>query len=192
MRLPFLPTLLVAAAVATMVGLGIWQLQRAEWKQGLIATYKASATREPVAWAAVDRGDESFLYRRASGFCVEPVAWRSVAGRNLADQPGWSHIASCRTGGLEGPGMEVELGWSKSPQPPQWQGGAVSGVLAPDRSHGVRLVADAPPPGLQQVKPPSPEATPNNHVMYAMQWFFFAGVAALIYGLALRRRQRGG
>ena len=29
-RLPLIPTLVVAAAVATMIWLGIWQLQRAE------------------------------------------------------------------------------------------------------------------------------------------------------------------
>ena len=36
-RLPILPTIIVAAAVAVMIGLGIWQLQRAEWKNRLIA-----------------------------------------------------------------------------------------------------------------------------------------------------------
>ncbi len=30
MRFPILPTLLVAAAVATMIALGIWQLRRAD------------------------------------------------------------------------------------------------------------------------------------------------------------------
>ena len=192
MRFPLIPTLIVAAAVATMIGLGVWQLQRAEWKEGLIATYRANAERAAVAWPNVAPEGDDLLYRRATGFCLEPTGWRAVAGRNVRDEPGWSHIAACRTGGGEGPGMQVELGWSKSPQPPQWRGGEVTGWIAPDRKHRIRLVADKPPPGLDQVKPPSPEATPNNHRLYALQWFFFAAAAALIYVLALRRRQRGG
>ena len=38
-RLPLLPTLVVAGAVAVMIGLGIWQLQRAAWKERLLAEY---------------------------------------------------------------------------------------------------------------------------------------------------------
>ena len=38
-RVPVIPTLLVAAAVAAMIALGVWQLQRLEWKEGLIARY---------------------------------------------------------------------------------------------------------------------------------------------------------
>src|SRR3546814_3746398 len=33
MRLPILPTLVVAAAVAVMIGLGFWQLERKAWKE---------------------------------------------------------------------------------------------------------------------------------------------------------------
>ena len=36
-RLPVLPTLVVAAAVVVMIGLGIWQLQRAAWKERLVS-----------------------------------------------------------------------------------------------------------------------------------------------------------
>ena len=39
MRLPFWPTLIVAAAVATMIGLGIWQLRRMDEKEALIARF---------------------------------------------------------------------------------------------------------------------------------------------------------
>jgi surfeit locus 1 family protein len=38
--------------------------------------------------------------------------------------------------------------------------------------------------------PPSPATIPNNHLNYAVQWFLFAGIAALIYFLALRQRWR--
>lgn len=38
--------------------------------------------------------------------------------------------------------------------------------------------------------PPSPDTIPNNHLSYAVQWFLFAGIAAVIYALALRQRWR--
>ena len=191
MRLPVLPTLIVAAACLTMIGLGIWQLQRSGEKEALIERYRAAAGRPPVAWPSLPPADDELLYRRSEGFCTEVVGWRAVAGRNRAGQSGWSNIAACRTGGLEGPGMQVDMGWSRSHEPPRgWRGGAVSGVIAPDREHRIRLVSEAPAPGLQPSARPNPEDLPNNHLMYAFQWFFFAAVAALIYVLALRRRQR--
>jgi surfeit locus 1 family protein len=189
MRLPFLPTALVAAAVAAMVGLGIWQLQRAEWKKGLIAQYEANSRLPPIAWPALPPADDKLLYRRAAGFCLQPVEWRAVAGRNLKDEPGWSHIAACRTG-AEGPGMQVDIGWSRSSDPPRWPGGEVSGLIAPDRKHRIRLVADRAAPGLEPSRPPSPASMPDNHLLYAFQWFFFAGAALVIYALALRKREK--
>ena len=189
MKLPFLPTAIVGAAVATMIGLGIWQLQRSDWKKGLIAQYEANSSLPPVAWPAVPTGDDNLLYRRATGFCLEPTGWRAVAGRNRRDEPGWAHIAACRTG-TEGPGMQVDMGWSKQSASPQWRGGEVSGLIVPDRKHVMRLVSDSPAPGLEPSKLPSPADMPNNHMMYALQWFFFAIAAAAIYVLALRGRQR--
>ena len=190
-RWPLIPSLVVAAAVLTMIGLGIWQLGRAEWKQELIARFEANRDLPATAWPSVPPADDSLLYRRATGFCLEPVAWRAIAGRNLADVTGWSHIASCRTGGGEGPGMEVDIGWSKSSKPPAWRGGEVSGIVVPDSKHRIRLVATSAAPGLQPSLPPSPSGTANNHLLYALQWFFFAAAAAVIYGLALRRRRAG-
>lgn len=188
-RWPVIPTLIVAAAVATMIGLGIWQLRRSEWKQGLIAQYEENRARPPVAWPSVPPADDSLFYRRARGFCLQPVAWRAVAGRNLQHEAGWSHIASCRTGGAEGPGMEVDVGWSKASGSPAWKGGTVEGVIVPDSRHRIRLVADNRPAGLPPSRPPLPAETPNNHLLYALQWFFFAAAAAIIYILALRKRR---
>ena len=189
MRFPPVATIVVAAAVATMIGLGVWQLGRMDEKKALIARYHEAADRPPVAWPSVPPPDDSLLYRRAEGFCLEVAGWRSVAGRNAKDEPGWSHIAACRTG-AEGPGMQVDMGWSKESKAPAWSGGPVSGVVAPDRQHRIRLVSAEPAPGLAASAPPSPERTPNNHLAYALQWFFFALVAAVIYLLALRSRQR--
>ena len=46
----------------------------------------------------------------------------------------------------------------------------------------------AAPSHPQTSKPPSPDSIPNNHLSYAVQWFLFAGIAALIYALALRKK----
>lgn len=185
-RLPLISTLVVVLAVATMIGLGIWQLQRREWKEGLIARYRAAASLPPVSWPDTLSESESLLYRQANGVCAAITGWGASAGRNRENEPGWSHIASCRTprGGI----MQVDVGWSKNAAAPQWPGGPVSGLVAPDSRHHIRLVATAPAPGLIPSAAPDPADTPNNHLFYAIQWFFFAGAAALIYGLALKKR----
>jgi surfeit locus 1 family protein len=187
-RLPLIPTIIVAAAIAVMIGLGVWQLQRAQWKNGLLTQYARAAALPPIAWPAMPMAKDAPLFRRASGFCLSVTGWTSSAGRNLNGEAGWSHIASCRTGGAEGPGMQVDMGWSRDPANPAWTGGAVSGTVAPDTKHIIRLISATPAPGLQPSLAPNPQDIPNNHLAYAVQWFLFAGVAALIYWLALRRR----
>lgn len=190
-RIPLLPTLIVALAVAAMIGLGIWQLHRAEWKKELLALYQANAGLPPIAFPAVPtRSDERLLFRRATAFCLGPASWTVRAGRNRAGQSGWSHTALCRTG-AEGPGVAVDLGWSSSDVAPRnYKGGPVSGVIGSDRKHILLLVADRAAPGLEPSAPPSMAEIPNNHLAYAVQWFLFAAVAAVIYVLALRRRLR--
>ena len=49
-KLPILPTILVAAAVAAMVALGIWQVHRKAEKEALLATYAAAANKPPISW----------------------------------------------------------------------------------------------------------------------------------------------
>jgi hypothetical protein len=116
------------------------------------------------------------------------VGFRTAAGQNLKGEPGYLIIADCRTG-AEGPGLAVELGWSKNPNAGRaYRGGLVSGVIAPDSISRMRLVAATPGPGLVQSAPPSPDTIPNNHLSYAVQWFLFAVIAAVIYLLALRQR----
>lgn len=193
-RIPIIPTILVAAAVAAMIALGIWQLHRKEWKEGLLARYAHASVLPPIAWPNFPGNGEDYYYRRAKGFCLQVTGWRAVAGRNRKQEPGWSHIASCRTG-AEGPGMQVDMGWSRTSDAPTWSGGAVSGMIGPDREHVMRLVSDTAAPGLVPSARPSADAIPNNHLLYAIQWFLFAIAAAVIYALALRkkwREQQGG
>lgn len=188
-RLPVFSSLLVLAAVAAMIGLGVWQLQRLHWKEGLLARYEAAQGLPPIAYPAVADPHNPPLFRRAAASCAGVTGWRTEAGHNLNGDPGWIHIAACRAG-AEGSGFQAVMGWSARPDQPDWQGGPVTGVIAPDRDHVIRLVAANAAPGLQPAKPPALEDVPNNHLFYAIQWFFFAGAALVIYILALRKRSR--
>jgi surfeit locus 1 family protein len=188
-RLPLIPTIIVGAAVALMVWLGIWQLQRAHWKEGLLARYAEAEKLPPIAFPGGPlRDDQLPLFRHATGVCLRIVGKRALAGENRQGDPGYAHIVDCVTG-AEGPGMSVELGWSKDPNAKfNWQGSLVSGVIAPDRRKRMRLVAGSAPPGLEPSAAPSLSSIPNNHRSYALQWFAFAAIALIIYGLAVRKR----
>jgi len=203
MRFPLFPTLIVAAAVATLIGLGIWQLGRAGEKEALKARYAENSRLPEMALPPVGAIDESLLYRRASAFCLEVAAWRLAGGRSASGRPGTRYLAECRTG-AEGPGFVADMGVSPDPRAqPVWRGGEVRGILVAEPRRGSlmqRLRGWAPPPramivsaeaapGLEPSARPVPAAS-NNSYFYAFQWFFFAAVAALIYVLALRRRQR--
>ncbi|MEO9599737.1 SURF1 family protein [Parasphingorhabdus sp.] len=182
--------ILVLAAVATMIGLGIWQLQRAEWKNGLLETYAAASDMPTIVYPAVPSEDDVPYFRKSSVNCLAVVGWRSTSGRSASGASGWAHIAQCRTGGVEGPGAQVVAGWSTRPDHPEWGGGIVHGIIAPDSQNIIRLVASEPVAGLQKSQPPALEDVPNNHLSYAVQWFLFAGIALIISGLALRGRRK--
>jgi surfeit locus 1 family protein len=53
------------------------------------------------------------------------------------------------------------------------------------------IVAEGAPKAMRAVAQPDPKNVTNNHLSYAVQWFFFAAAALVIYLLALRRRQSG-
>jgi cytochrome oxidase assembly protein ShyY1 len=188
-KLPLVPTIVVAMAVAVMIGLGVWQLQRAVEKNRLLQRYAKAESLPPIAFPTLPiANDQLPLFRHATGVCLRPVGRRTVPGKGASGEPGFVHIVDCSTG-AEGPGMSVAVGWSKDPNAKvDWRGGPVSGIIAPDNRTRMRLVAASAPAGLETVAPPSLDSIPNNHRSYAIQWFLFAGIAALIYFLALRLR----
>ena len=80
-RIPLIPSLIVAAAVAAMIGLGIWQLHRAQWKKDLLALYQSEPYVEvrramlrhdasavpPVCQRCVNFTGDRFIQRAATG-----------------------------------------------------------------------------------------------------------------------------
>ena len=195
-RLPIIPTIIVALAVATMTGLGLWQLRvRLPQKEAQLAQLAANPSRAAVPFPT--EPDDSLLFRPSVAQC-DKVTGITRAG---AGNAGYRLIATCITRGGGAP-IKVQLGTTRDPtRMVDWRGGTVRGWIshAPDqtpliatlfrrRSQEMLLVAAAPAEGLAANSRPDVGLVPNNHLAYAGQWFFFAGIAALIYLIALRRR----
>lgn len=201
-RLPVLATLVVGLAVAAMIALGVWQLERATWKDALIARYAANAVLAPIAFPALGPVADDAMFRPSRVNCLRVAGWRTTGGRAASGRPGTRHIAECATA-AEGPGALIDMGVSTDPKTvARWTGGIVDGTITtePDRTMLIvglfgqapvlrpMLIAAAPAPGLAASAPPSVAQISNNHRAYAVQWFVFAAIALVIFVLALRRR----
>lgn len=164
-RLPLIPTLIVGAAIALMIALGIWQLQRAEWKEQVIA--EANAQIRPVEVTC--------------NAAAEPEA---RAGRSRDGEIGYRYLAPCGEGGIR-----LDIGWSKRPDALERAvlNGRYRGMREP--GPGGIVVLERPLPPLAPSGLPTAASIPNNHFSYAVQWFLFALAAGVIYILALRRRK---
>ncbi|MEO5494841.1 MAG: SURF1 family protein [Sphingomonas sp.] len=198
-RLPVIPTTLVALAVMAMIGLGIWQLQRRTEKLAALAVLAANPSKPMITMPIPAIGDD-LLFRRAGAMCLQPISFSTEGAGNA----GYRIIAQCKTG-AEGPGFAVQIGTTRDVDfKPTWSGGHVTGMISHTPSdtpliaelfnkkaqRPLLLVADTPAPGLNANAVPSIDSIPNNHLAYAVQWFAFAAIALVIYGLALRRRAR--
>ncbi|MFD1788125.1 SURF1 family protein [Sphingomonas floccifaciens] len=199
-RWPVIPTLVVAIAIVAMIGLGFWQLARRQEKEAALVQLAANVDRPPVLFPAGGTGDD-LLFRKSAIDCLSVTDIARQSGRTAGGTPGWRVIAACRTptAGI----VAVQLGIASDfNTAPAFSGGPVTGYLsyAPDSQplitdlfnrspKRLMLISDAPPIGLTANPGPDLSSVPNNHLAYAVQWFLFAGVAAIIYLLALRRRR---
>ncbi|WHU01319.1 SURF1 family protein [Sphingomonas sp. NIBR02145] len=201
-RFPLIPTIIVALAVAAMIGLGIWQLERRSAKLAALQLYAQNLGKPKMAFPRLPVGDEN-LFRRADAFCLEVIDWQPQGGRSIKGTNGYRHIARCRTG-AEGPLLLVDMGVAANPTFfPTWSGGKVTGTIthAPDHRpllaglfdsepKHLMLISESAAPGLEPTAKPDLSSVPNNHLSYAVQWFLFALIASVIYVLALRWRQK--
>ncbi len=200
MKLPVIATVIVALSVSAMIALGVWQLQRAGEKEALMTRLAANASLPLRAFPVLAPVPDDALFRKASVMCIRVTGWRTEGGG-----AGYRHIAECATSGAEGPGALVDMGVSADPAfKPVWAGGLVNGTITtePDRSSLIgrlftretplrpMLVADTPAPGLKASATPTAASLPNNHRGYAVQWFLFALVAAVVFAVAVRGRKK--
>ncbi|KKC26715.1 SURF1 family protein [Sphingomonas sp. SRS2] len=202
-RLPIIPTLVVAAALAAMIALGIWQLRRAEWKESLLASYRANAGSPALYGLPAALPIDALAFRRAHVLCRVTTKPIQLGGVNQRGQTGFRNIVGCAL--IDRRVIMADLGWSainaRPGAPEIGQRIEADGRIIPDDVLAKRvlgktpgatpllLVLDGAVPGFSPSVPPSIETIPNNHRGYAGQWFLFAGVALVIYILALRRRR---
>ena len=195
-RLPLLPTAIVALAVPTLVMLGVWQLQRAEWKEGLLERLAANAQAPVIAKPAdlMSRREE-LSFRRVRTRCREIRPWSPSAARSVDGRAGYRQQIWCHEG--QGEPLLVSIGVAANPalKVMPASGAVFTGPLVPRTGRPPEdppfvLIAEAPVAPLAAEAPPTLAGIPNNHRAYAVQWFLFAAILVVIYGLWLR--QRGG
>ena len=202
-RAPILPTIIVATAVATMIGLGLWQLGRARERDLLHERLLERLALPIVEYPYRASSDDDFLFRRVSARCERVTGWRARGGESTQGKTGWRRIAVCRSP-LD-TAFLIDLGIAAEPGGvADWRGGEVRGraVREPDargpfermfgqeRPRRLMIVSEQAAPGLAPSKQPNPREESNSSWSYMVQWFLFAATAVVIYALALRSRWR--
>ncbi|WP_439534737.1 SURF1 family protein [Polymorphobacter sp.] len=203
-RLPVVPSLIVFLLAAFLVGLGVWQLERREWKRQLILAAEVAPQLPPLGpadYVASMTGRASVQYRRAEMVCRPgPVRPYDLRGGSSADgQSGFLVLVSCRPDQSLAPDIVVVAGWTRRPD----IGGLTLDVdamfkgLIIERPYGdapgrpqFMLIPDTAAPPLSPSRMPTPGDLPDNHLAYAGQWFGLAAALLVIYALWLRRRTR--
>ena len=201
-RIPVLATIIVGAAVATMIALGFWQLRRAHERDTMKRAMIERMGLNPAPYPYASPADEAMLYRRLSASCDQLLGWQTRAGRAADGRAGWRHIATCRSNGHTAP-FQADMGVSTAPDGvTAWRGGPVTGhaIRGPDsrrvleRLRGkppeqrLMIIAETPASGFTASRQPDPSQEANTSWSYTAQWFLFAATALVIYTLALRKR----
>lgn len=93
-------SLATVAGVALLVGLGVWQLQRREWKHALIMRIEARASAAPVALAQVlaawrETGDVEYMRLKLRGNFLPGKEFHLYA--IVEGTPGWRIVTPFKT-----------------------------------------------------------------------------------------------
>ncbi|MFZ4690129.1 MAG: SURF1 family protein [Polymorphobacter sp.] len=203
-RIPVFPTLLTVVMLAVLVSLGVWQLQRREWKAALIARLEAAQTQpllEPADYRRAMTREASVQYRRAELPCSPGTVlpYDIKGGSSRTGTSGYMVLVSCRPNNRP-PDIVAVAGWTQRPDAvrvPVTVDTIFRGIII-ERPYGdasarpqFMLIPDTAVPPLQPARLPTPADLPDNHLSYAGQWFGLAIVLAAIYGLWLRRHLLG-
>lgn len=210
---------LLIAGLALFVGLGLWQLQRLEWKEGILAEIEAMIGAEPVALPA-EPDPEADRYRpvrvagsfeaaelfvlvstrdRGAGFrLISPFV--TAEGRRILVDRGF--VPSDRreaprsfgpaeiTGNLHWPDERTGSTPEDDVAGNWWYARDVARMAAHLGTEPVLVIAKSvTDPGVQPL-PVDTASVRNKHLEYAMTWFLFAATWVMMTGFALWRISR--
>jgi len=104
-------TLIALPLLAALIALGVWQIQRAEWKEGLIADFERASAAAPVSPEEALCGDGSPLGTVVTAPEAKGLQLR-VFGHNAAGDVGWRLFQAMKLG-CPGPagGVLAETGF---------------------------------------------------------------------------------
>lgn len=203
-----LPILFGLAGTAVLIWLGLWQLHRLDWKEGILAAIEARIGAAPVALPAVpDEARDEYLAVTAAGEIGQPEILVQSSLKLVG--PGFRVIAPFETAGRR---ILVDRGFvpddqRRTPRPPvaaaltgnlHWPDETDSFTPAPDAKTGIWFARDVPAlaqalgtePVLLVVRtttedplavrplPVDTAGIPNDHLQYAITWFLLAAVWA--------------
>lgn len=201
-RFPLGATLATLVMMACLIGLGVWQLQRREWKHDLIARLEAAQhlpPLEPHDYLAAMRGQASVQYRRAVLPCapgrVRPYDIKG--GTSAAGDGGYLILVNCSPS-QRPPDIVAVAGWAQRPDAaytPIAVDTDFTGTII-EHPYGdtpgrpmFMLIASNPVAPLGRPRLPTPDDLPDNHLSYAVQWFGLAAALAGVYLVWLLRRR---
>lgn len=202
------PLLFGIVGCAILVALGVWQMQRAEWKAGLLADIQRGIDAPPGPLPAAV--DPSLKYHPVTVSGTTTGDELLVLGGTRESGGGYRILSGFVTD--EGRRIMVDRGFvpedaRHAPRPPtalrvegnlHWPDETGSATPAPNRAENIWFARDVPAmaaaldaepvlvvasrvTGDAQGVSPIPvgiEGIPNNHLGYAVQWFGLAAVWA--------------
>ena len=210
MRRIAVPLLFGLIGAAFLAGLGIWQLQRLEWKQAMLAEIDARIASAPVPLPPdPDAEADRFLPVEARGVIEgDPVrvlvsqrgvgaAYRLISRYDLGDRvvlldrgiipvandlPLAPQAQVAVTGNLHWPDERDAFTPADDPETNTWFARDVDALATHFGTEPVLIIARSITPAEPAVTPlpVSSAGIPNNHLGYAVQWF---GLAAVWLGM---------
>ena len=102
-RFPWILTLLTVAALVLLIGLGVWQVERLKWKEGLIAASEAAAAKPPAPLDQVlgpNQDERDLEFRKALIVCPGLASAPYVELQSIHEgEAGVRLISACKPAG---------------------------------------------------------------------------------------------
>lgn len=212
-KIPLFATIFMIIAVAILCALGVWQLQRLQWKEGLIAQTQLPPVR--ISRATDLRDDLHFRrvvlqgrFQPEAEILVEPVIGSGHLYTAFVLRGGgtlWVNRGAIKThdykAALPPPANITEITGqlARAPQasffkPPNEPQQRRFYSVNPQEMAALYSLPDIQPYILYQQNADNPPLTPfqpvlrNDHLQYALFWFAMAGICAGIYALRFLRK----